>query len=199
MDNRKEIQPGSPYQKENFPKGDNIPLEQLYVNCREQFFGWAFKSFGMDRDGLEEIYTEAVILFRRKAWDGSLSNYRGKAVNTILFSFARNLIRNRYKKQSAFQKIHSSIDESVGEIADDAPFIREDQGIFGDLPSGKMAALLKAFTQISERCRELLTQRIVHRFSMEEIAANLGLKNADSAKTAKNKCLKRLKGLLGLK
>ena len=198
MDTRHAIQPGSPYRKEDFPAGDNAPLEQLYLNCREQFFGWAFKSFGMEREDLEEVYTEAVILFRRKAWDGSLASYAGKAVNTILFSFARNLIRNRYKKQAVFKRVHSSIDDSVGEIADQTPFHASEEGIFADLPSGKMARMLKALNQLSDRCRELLTQRIVHRFSMEEIAANLGLKNADSAKTAKNKCLKRLKNLLGL-
>ena len=51
--------------------------------------------------------------------------------------------------------------------------------------------------QLTERCRTILVARIVHGHSMPEIAEQLGMANADTAKTAKNKCLNRLKKLMG--
>ncbi len=185
---------------EDFPRGDNVPLEKAYRRHSSQNLNWARSRWGLEDDQLAEAFNEAVLIFRKKAWEGSLESYRGKAVNTILFSFAANLIRNRIKKESLHQSRHLPLADHTQELESDSSEMVEaelDGPLFQSPPEGRMADLQKGMEQLTERCRQILISRIVHGLSMPDIAEQLGMANADTAKTAKNKCLKRLKSLLG--
>lgn len=185
---------------EDYPPGDNAPLESAYRRYYGQYMGWARSNWGLADDLLAECFNEAVLIFRKKAWEGSLESYRGKAVNTILFSFAANLIRNRNKKESKHQSRHLPLADHAQELESESEGIVEAElegPLFGSAPEGRMAELKKAMAQLSERCQTILISRIVHGLSMPDIAESLGLANANTAKTAKNKCLKRLKSLMG--
>ncbi len=197
---------GNPVQvfaPEDFPKGDNRPLEAVYRKFYLQYIHWARSRWGLGDDLLADAFNEAVLIFRKKAWEGGLEGYRGKGINTILFSFAANLIRNRLKKEGQYQsRLVPLSEEQVGtkfESLESTSLVEDElEGpLFRNAPEGKMALLKKGMAQLTERCRQILVYRIVHGFSMPDIAEQLGMANADTAKTAKNKCLNRLKQLLG--
>jgi RNA polymerase sigma factor (sigma-70 family) len=185
----------------DFPRGDDRPMEHLYKGLYRPYMAWAVQRWRTSDEVLEEAYNEAVLIFRRKAWEGSLDGYAGKQLNTILFSFAANLIRNRLKKEQQFQERFRPLDEDLSrmeEASEEMVLSAAKEGIFREGAEGKLAQLQKGFAQLTERCRQLLLMRIVHGLSMPEIAENMGMSGPDSAKTAKNKCLKRLKTLLGI-
>lgn len=184
----------------DFPRGDNAPFEALYRRLYQQYVGWGTKRWGVNEDVLQEAFNEALLIFRRKAWEGGLENYAGKQVNTILFSFAANLIRNRLKTDQRHKERFAPLDEDHVQIEQTSSFVVEaesQKGIFSEPAEGRVAALRKSFAQLTERCQQILNLRIVHGLSMPDIAETLGLSNANSAKTAKNKCLNRLKSIMG--
>ncbi len=184
---------------EDFQPGDNAPLEAAYRQYFNQYMGWARSRWALEDNLLAECFNEAVLIFRKKVWEGDLESYRGKAVNTILFSFAANLIRNQYKKEGQHRSRYLPLADHAQEMEAESSGMIETElegPLFRDVPEGKMAELKKAMAQLTERCRTILVNRIVHGLSMPEIAEQLGLANADTAKTAKNKCLKRLKSLM---
>ena len=186
----------------DFPKGDDRPLERMYRSLYQPYLAWAIQRWGNRGDVLEEAFNEAVMIFRRKAWDGSLESYVGKQLNTIIFSFAANLIRNRLKVEQQYQERFQPLDEKQAELEGQSEkmiFEAAGEGIFREGAEGRAAKLKVGFAQLTARCQQILLLRIVHGFSMPEIAVSLGLSSANSAKTAKNKCQNRLKQLLGVK
>ena len=195
-----------PFAPEDYPKGDNRPLETAYRRYYLQYMHWARSRWSLEDHDLAEAFNEAVMIFRNKAWEGQLEGYRGKGVNTILFAFAANLVRNRLKKEGKYQSRmlpltnEGQAEEGIGQLeADSSDLVDEaqDDPIFHKAPEGRMAQLKQGMAQLTERCRQILVARIVHGHSMPEIAEQLGMANADTAKTAKNKCLNRLKKLMG--
>lgn len=186
---------------EDFPKGQNEPFERIFRLYYTQYQNWARGRWGETELDLTEAFTDAVMIFRKKVWDGKMEDYRGKAVNTILFSFAANLVRNQFKQQQKHRDRYTPLsDQPEGlEVASASLVEDELEGpLFQQVAEGKLARLQAAMAELSDRCRTLLQLRIVHGLSMPDIADHLGLANANTAKTAKNKCLKRLKSLLGL-
>ena len=189
------------FDPQDFPRGDNAPFERVYREHYRAFIAWAVKRWGLEEDVLAEAFNEALLVFRRKAWDGSLDNYAGKQVNTVLFAIGANLVRNRIKTDTAHQQRFEPLDEEHAQIEEETAFSippELQQGIFAEGAGERVQALRKSFGQLTERCQQILLRRIVHGQSMPEIAEALGIGNANSAKTAKNKCLNRLKQLMGL-
>lgn len=58
-----------------------------------------------------------------------------------------------------------------------------------------MRFLEELLKKIPENCRKLLRLFYWEKLSMKEIAPTLGLRNEDSAKTGKNKCMNKLKNI----
>lgn len=188
------------YEPGDFPKGDNQPFGTLYRELYPQYLGWARRRWRADEDLLAEVFNESLLIFRRKAWDGSLDSYRGKQLNTIVFSFASNLIRNRLRKDQRYRERFEVLEETTLPMESEMSFVvgkEMQEGIFAAPEEGKVALLKQALKGLTERCRTILTLRIVQGVSMPEIAQQLGLSSTNSAKTAKNKCLNRLKQLMG--
>gem|GEM_PF-4179914 len=186
---------------EEFPKGHNEPIERVFRMYYDQFHHWARGRWGETDLDLTEAFTDAVMIFRKKVWEGKMEDYRGKAVNTILFSFAANLVRNKFKQQQKHRDRYTPLSDQPDGLEVASASLVEDalEGpLFQQLAEGKLARLQAAMADLSDRCRTLLQLRIVHGLSMPDIADRLGLANANTAKTAKNKCLKRLRSLLGL-
>ena len=176
--------------------GNNAPFESLYRQLYPQYVAWGIKRWGVNEDVLQEAFNEALLIFRRKVWAGEMEGYAGKQVNTVLFSFAANLIRNRLKTDQRHKERFTPLDEDHVQIEQSSSFVvgaESQKGIFSEPAEGRTAALRKSFVQLTERCQKILNLRIVHGLSMPDIAETLGLSNANSAKTAKNKCLNRLK------
>lgn len=183
----------------DFPPGNNTPFGEIYRALFAQYQGWARKRWGIDDELLQECFNESLLIFRRKAWDGSLANYTGRQINTVLFSFAANVIRNRLKRDQQHRDRFEQLDEEADEMEGEMGFVVErelQEGIFAEPDSPRLAQLKRAMQELTDRCRQLLTLRIVHGVSIPEIAAQLGMSTANSAKTAKNKCLNRLRQLM---
>lgn len=184
----------------DFPPGDNAPFEAVYRLNYKPFIAWGTKRWGISEDALQEAFNEAILIFRRKAWEGDLKTYSGKQVNTILFSFAANLVRNRIKTDQKHASRFEQLEDRHAQVEQESAFVVErerQRGIFSEPAEGRVAELRKYWKQLTERCQKILNLRIVQGMSMPDIAEALGLSNANSAKTAKNKCLNRLKTLMG--
>lgn len=185
-----------------FPKGDNRAIEAVYKCYASQFTGWALKNFFLKKEEAEEVFDRAVMVFRRKVWNGELGAYKGLAESTLLFALAKNIIRDRYKKSALYAERYVPLEGEHYETADrslENLDCGEADVLFDATESEREREVQKAFYSLDEKCREVLLMRIVYGYSMEEIAEKLQFKNPDSAKTQKNKCFNKLKSFLGLR
>lgn len=59
----------------------------------------------------------------------------------------------------------------------------------------RVERMKKSLAKLSEKCREILEESYYYfdKQSLQEVARDLGLRNADTAKSTKSRCLKRLR------
>lgn len=181
-----------------FPKGDNVAVEAVFKRYYASFLGWLQKTYRCSREQALDVYCRTILVFREKAWEGAFDGYKEVTLKTLLFSIGKNVYREELRKEQRHLAVHRYTEEPEEASPNDfIDFSSEDFGnFFGELSDEKTLRVKKALEEVGEGCKKILMMRIVYGCSMDEIAEEMHFKNADSAKTQKNKCLKKLKDLL---
>lgn len=107
----------------------------------------------------QDIASEAFL----RAWQHINQNKPVTNLNALLYSIARNLVIDYYRKQSRFESVSSDILEFIPD--DSAKKIIKEIEIKGDL-----RVLSKALIKINENYQEIVVLRFVKNFSISEIA-----------------------------
>ena len=162
--------------------------------CRSMRLGFAsilIKSFPANqsvRDEIDDLFQESCILLMEKVKNGGVVISRDGALFSYLVQIGKLLACNLVRKKrvlSPEEMITISLNLHKEERGDD--FItpidvkQQTQNEFLD----------KVFNSIPEDCQKLLKKFYWDRKPMDEIACMLGLRNADSAKTKKNRCMNK--------
>ena len=164
--------------------------------CRNMKFGFAsiigqaFSKGVMTHEDVEDIFQEALIVLMQKAKSGSIVVTREGALFSYLVQIGKLIACNLIRK-----KITSPLNEAVT-ISMDRHYeetgstltIDEKQQAEGDF-------LDRAFDLLPSDCKTLLKRFYWDHKTMDEIANILGMRNADSAKTKKNKCMNKFKDI----
>ena len=192
--------------KSNYAKGNNKAIEKLYDAYFIEFYRWCWKQqFKLTDDEINEIYTDAVLLFRDKAWSGELDNYKHCSDKTILFSIAK---KNIYKQFSSNKEEQERIDKYFKECQEDQQkedeidwsleemeFDNNNQWPTLDLSEHKR--LTKLFAELSEKCKNIFIYCFAYELPTHDVVVKLDYSSEDSLKTQKYKCMKKVKSLLG--
>ena len=161
--------------------------------CREMKPGFASilgQTFSIDKisdEDIEDIFQESLIVLMQKVKSGSVTCSREGALFCYLVQIGKLTASNLVRKKMAL-----NLDDAVTfpldmhNIAEDEIAIDEKQQMQDEL-------LDKVFDRIPSECSTLLKQFYWHHKPMDEIASILGMRNADSAKSKKNKCMNRIK------
>lgn len=167
---------------------ENI-VRQFYIDLRPKFMRILTKKYPMLRlDEAEDLYQEAFIAVHNNIKKGrvkentSWENY----VITIGLNMASNELRTLLKtdsfdaaeetQQSRFNSVLSTITDEDSRMHE-----LEIQAILGD-----------ELEHTPGKCRQILKLFYYKELNMEEIAEEVGLKNASSAKVTKVRCMKDL-------
>lgn len=150
--------------------------------------GQAFSFGNISNEDIEDIFQESCIVLMQKVKSGSVTVSREGALFSYLVQIGKltacNLIRKRKDITS----------EDVVTISDNLHKEYEDISV-DEKQKSQDEFLDRVFDSLPSDCKTLLKLFYWGRRPMDQIASILGMRNADSAKTKKNKCMNKFKDI----
>lgn len=155
--------------------------------------GQSFPFGNFSQDDFDDIFQGSCIVLMQKVKNDAVTVSREGAVFSYLVQIGKLTACNLIKKRRAL-----SIDEVVT-IPDNIHIEDEDYDISVDEKQQAQNEFIdRVFDKIPLECKTLFKHFYWGRKTMDEIASILGMSNADSAKTKKNKCMKKVKDIAAM-
>jgi RNA polymerase sigma factor (sigma-70 family) len=153
------------FYKENFGKIQNM----------------VFKNSGTDDDA-KDVYQEAMIDVVLQIKNGKLDQLSSR-LSTYLYSICYYKWIDRLRKKG--RMMESGFDDDL-----DGVVIQEEEST-----SPYLLAMEKVMSQIGEKCRNILQFFYYEKLPMAQIANRMGFVDDNSAKSQKNKCMDKARGM----
>lgn len=161
--------------------------------CREMKSGFSailsqtFSASRISNEDIEDIFQEALIVLMQRVKGGQVTSSRDGALFSYLVQIGKLTACNLLRKKRTL-----TLDDSVTfslnlhNIEESDIAVDEKQQMQNDF-------LDKVLDLLPTECRALLKYFYWNRKPMDEIASILGMRNADSAKSKKSKCMNKIK------
>ena len=150
-----------------------------------------FKFSNLTNEDIEDIFQESLIVLMQKVKSGSILISREGALFSYLVQIGKltacNLIRKRKDITS----------EDVVTISDNLHKEYEDISV-DEKQKSQDEFLDRVFDSLPSDCKTLLKHFYWGRKPMDRIASVLGMRNADSVKTKKNKCMNKFRNIAAM-
>ena len=164
--------------------------------CRNMKSGFAsiiaqiFPKGKISQEDIEDIFQESLIVLMQKAKSGSIVVTREGAIFSYLVQTGKLIACNVMRKKRS-----SNWDEAVTISIDQHNEETEASLTIDEKQQAEDEFLDRAFDLLPTDCKTLLKRFYWDHKTMDEIASILGMRNADSAKTKKNKCMNKFKDI----
>ena len=164
--------------------------------CRNMKSGFAsiiaqiFPKGKISQEDIDDIFQESLIVLMQKAKSGSIVVTREGAIFSYLVQIGKLIARNVMRKKRS-----SSWDEAVTISINQHNEETEASLTIDEKQQAEDEFLDRAFDLLPTDCKTLLKRFYWDHKTMDEIASILGMRNADSAKTKKNKCMNKFKDI----
>jgi len=159
--------------------GDEQGLVMVFEDTRTMAVSYVKRNSGTEADA-EEVLQEAVVILWEKVRSGSFEAQ--SKLSTFLMGVMKNIWARRLARRKRESPLPDDFDPPAGEESQLDGLIKEEQ----------QEAMREAMSRITEICRKILLMFYWEEKSMEEIASDLGLANAETAKSKKYQCRKSL-------
>ncbi len=169
------------YDSDKLNANDLSFYTQLYTDYRDEFLVWIKKLYTISDEDAKDIFQESIIIFRNKCLANEYDNSRA-SIKTYLFAIGKNTCRSwmRKNKPSVAFEDHHYVD--VNDESEER--FKEEK---------KIELVLGLIEKMKGKCKRLLSLYYIEGKRMTTIAKILELKNADTAKATKNRCMKALR------
>lgn len=159
-------------------------MKQGFVSILAQTF-----SFGnLSNEDIEDVFQESCILLMQKIKSGGFAISREGALFSYLVQIGKLTACNIIRKRKDITT------EYVVTISDNRHKEYEDISV-NEKQKSQDEFLDRVFDSLPSDCKTLLKHFYWGRKPMDQIASILGMRNADSAKTKKNKCMNKFKDI----
>ena len=170
--------------------GDDDALRVVYEKYRDPCMGFLLgriirREEPNRRELADELFTEMLIIFVHNARTGRLTELSAR-IDTYLNAIGRNLYLKHQRKGREHYR-----------DPDDLPTALVTPVVLPDVDYERQL-LYARMRELGPRCRQLLAHFYFLELDWQSIAEIMGYKNADSAKTNKSKCMKRLRAQYGI-
>lgn len=161
--------------------------------CREMKPGFVSilgQTFSVDRisnEDIEDIFQESLIVLMQKVKSGKVACSHEGALFSYLVQVGKLTACNQLRK-----KRELNLDDAVT-FSLQLHNIEDDEIAAYEKQQARNELLDKIFGRIPSECSTLLKHFYWNHKPMDEIASILGMRNADSVKSKKNKCMNRIK------
>lgn len=142
----------------------------------------------LTNEDIEDIFQESCIVLMQKVKSGGIAISRDGALFSYLVQIGKLTACNLVRKRKDITT------ENVVTISDNLHKEYEDISV-DEKQKSQDEFLDRVFDSLPSDCKTLLKHFYWGRKPMDHIASVLGMRNADSAKTKKNKCMNKFKDI----
>ena len=142
----------------------------------------------LTNEDIEDIFQESCIVLMQKVKSGGIAISRDGALFSYLVQIGKLTACNLVRKRKDITT------ENVVTISDNLHKEYEDISV-DEKQKSQDEFLDRVFDSLPSDCKTLLKHFYWGRKPMDQIASVLGMRNADSAKTKKNKCMNKFKDI----
>lgn len=171
-------------------QNDERAWRHIYQEMRFGFASILLKSFANSNirtEDIEDIFQESLVVLMRKVKDGSFVATRDGAMFSYLVEIGSRLTQNFLRKKRALIS-DKAVTISLNRHKEEETSISVDEK-----QQTQDEFLDRVFDLLPSSCKSLLKYFYWEHKPMDEIASILGMRNADSAKTKKSKCMNKFK------
>ena len=152
--------------------------------------GQTFAPGKISKEDIDDIFQESLIILMQKAKSGDVVATREGAIFSYLVQIGKLTACNILRKKRVITSDQAvTISLSLHKDETDAELSAEEKQRTQD------EFLDKALDLLPAECKTLLKHFYWGHKSMDDIASILGMRNADSAKTKKSKCMNKFKDI----
>lgn len=167
---------------EEIRSGSEKPLLELYARYRNEFIVWSQAKYKVRKELAQDVFQESLFEFYQNIISGRLTELVSNE-KTYIFQIGKFKIINSIKKESRITYIEN-LQMIKGKEFEEFMQV-EDQNYSNE-------QIKAAISKLPEDCQKVLKLYYFDEFDMESIAENMGYKNADTAKSKKSTCMKKL-------
>lgn len=164
---------------ERIRNGDEQSLVVLFEETRSMAFSFVQRNGGTSEEA-PELLQEAVVILWERVREGSFD--ADARLSTYLLGVIKNLLLRRHARRKREVPLAEEFDPPS-----ESPSALEDM-----IDEEQREAIKRAMELIGEMCRKILLLFYWEQRPMGEIAAAVGLANAETAKSKKYQCKKSL-------
>lgn len=172
-------------------QNDERTWKHICRNMKQGFAAILVQTFSFNsltNEDIEDIFQESCIVLMQKVKSGGIAVSREGALFSYLVQIGKLTACNLVRKRKDITT------EDVVTIAENLH--KEDGDISVDEKQKSQDEFLdRVFDSLPSDCKTLLKHFYWGRKPMDHIASILGMRNADSAKTKKNKCMNKFKDI----
>lgn len=147
-----------------------------------------FSFSNLTNEDIEDIFQESLIVLMQKVKSGGIVFSREGALFSYLVQIGKLTACNLVRKRKDI------ISDDVVTISDNLHKEYEDMSV-DEKQKSQDEFLDRVFDSLPSDCKMLLKYFYWGRKPMDQIASVLGMRNADSVKTKKNKCMNKFKDI----
>ena len=172
-------------------QNDERSWKHICRNMKQGFASILVQTFPLSNlanEDIEDIFQESLIVLMQKVKSGGIMISREGALFSYLVQIGKLTACNLIRKRKDITT------EDVVTISDNLH--KECEGISVDEKQKSQDEFLdRVFDSLPSDCKTLLKHFYWGHKPMDQIASILGMRNADSAKTKKNKCMNKFKDI----
>ena len=154
----------------------------MYRRYRNEFISWGQRNFNVRDEQLKDVFQDVVIDFHENVVSGKLTEL-SSSLKTYLFQLGKNKLINLVNRE---KRITYGFDPELIKGQEQSDYMNEENRLY------KLEQVKAAIEKLPEDCRKLLQLYYFQEYDMTSIARELGYKNADTAKSKKSLCMKKL-------
>ncbi len=171
-------------------QNDEQAWRHIYHNMRMGFASilmQEFATYRLQKQDIEDIFQESLVVLMQKVKQDGLMIPREGAIFSYLMQIGKFTVCNFLRKRN-----HLSSADAVT-ILDKQHYVAEGDMATQEKQEAQNEFLDRVFDSMPAECKRLLMLFYWERKPMDDIASILGMRNADSAKTKKSKCMNKFK------
>lgn len=155
-------------------------IDAIYRDYREEFLNFGAK-ICQKKVLVVDAFQDAIIGLYQNLMENKITENKS-SVKTYLFEIGkRQLLKSMKKEKLIVQK--NELVTNINREDDSSENYEKDQ-------------IRKAIGELGETCQKLITLYYYRRYSIDAIMHNLGMKNENSVKANKSRCVKQLREIL---
>lgn len=175
-----------------FKERDELGIEKVYKYLYKLVYpiidSFVKNNGGINEDDTYDLFTTSFLVLYENVKKG---HFKGDStLSTYFISICRMLWLKKLRERSKNREIE--LDEVMQEVLMDTTNNVEQSLLYQEEESSKRKIVRKIFNEMSISCKEIIYYHYFSNMPQEEIAHKLGFKNAQTVKSAKSRCLKKM-------